>query len=85
MIDHCVSRHFLYIVAILTPQKEPGNGTRKIEYTLSTDGTDDSSLIANKPPPKGRTIKKSYSGMGKFLSRRNFFRYQIPCMNYFRP
>ena len=44
MIGHCVSRHFLYIVVILTPHKEPGNGTRKIEYTLSTDGTDDSSL-----------------------------------------
>ena len=44
MIDHFVSRHFLYIVVILTPHKEPGNGTRKIEYTLSTDGTDDSSL-----------------------------------------
>ena len=73
MIDHFVSRHFLYIVAILTPQKEPGNGTRKIEYTLSTDGTDDSSLIANKPSPKGRTIKKSYSGDGEIFEPQEFF------------
>ena len=30
---------------------------------------------------QGRTIRKVMGG--EFLSRRNFFRYQIPCMNFF--
>ena len=31
---------------------------------------------------KGRTIRKVMGG-GGFSSHRNFFRYQIPCMNFF--
>ena len=35
----------------------------------------------------GRTIKKSYEGggggVGKFPAAGIFFRYQIPCMNFF--
>ena len=31
---------------------------------------------------KGRTIRKVMGEGGEFLSRGNFFRYQIPCMNF---
>ena len=31
---------------------------------------------------KGRTIRK-VTGVGNFRAARIFFRYQIPCMNYF--
>ena len=34
-------------------------------------------------PFKGWTIRKVMGGGGEFLSCRNFFRYQIPCMNFF--
>ena len=27
-------------------------------------------------------LEKLWGGGGEFLSRRNFFRYQIPCMNF---
>ena len=34
---------------------------------------------------KGPTIRKVMGGGGgEFSSRRNFFRYQIPCMNFFQ-
>ena len=32
---------------------------------------------------KGQTIRKVMGWGGEFSSRRNFFRYQIPCMNFF--
>ena len=32
---------------------------------------------------KGRTIRKIMGGGGEFSSRRDFFGYQIPCMNFF--
>ena len=30
-------------------------------------------------------LEKLWGGVGEFSSRRNFFCYQIPCMNFFRP
>ena len=50
-------------------------------YTCSTI---DSQIPTLTNDTKGRTIRKVMGG-GKFSSRRNFFRYQIPCMNFFRP
>ena len=35
--------------------------------------------------PKGRTIRKVIGGGGDFRAAGIFFRYQIPCMNFFRP
>ena len=33
--------------------------------------------------PKGRTIRKVMVGVGNFRATAIFFRYQIPCMNFF--
>ena len=33
--------------------------------------------------PKGRTIRKVMGGEGNFWAAGIFFRYQIPCMNFF--
>ena len=42
-------------------------------------------LMHKKKVTKGRTIRKVIVGVGNFRAAGIFFRYQIPCMNFFRP
>ena len=57
-----------------------------LAYVTRTQDTEDHE---EKSYLLGTDHQKSYGGGGgggEFLSRRNFFRYQIPCMNFsFRP
>ena len=50
------------------------------DWSLTADVTE---IFSRLSETKGRTIKKLMRGEGNFRAAGTFFRYQIPCMNFF--